>query len=195
VTISFSGSDLIIQIGDGQIDVAAQDIYSLWKDWVLLGNAQYAPAFRVVGGDPLGGGVSAGAFFFLNNEDGWRIRPESVDHELLVNGNLYGENTALPVFLPAVGDYQVLIRQNVSSLTQSIATGGSSGATAADVWNFILNGTAAGVKLSRLLDLVEADEELTGSIARLRKRGTADILLEKTVAGGTITPVTLTQAP
>jgi hypothetical protein len=194
LSISFDGPTLTIQMGGGQTEVDAQDIYSRWKDWVLLGNAQYAPAFRVVGGDPLGGGVSAGAYFFLNNEDGWRIRPESFDHELLVNGNLYGENTGLPVFLPAVGDFQVLIRQNLSSLTQGIATGGGGGASAADIWSYLVSGTAAGSRLARLVDLAEADEELTSTTATLKKRGTSDVLLEKTVSGGVITPVTLTDA-
>lgn len=193
MSISFDGPTLTIQMGGGQTEVDAQDIYSRWKDWVLLGNAQYAPAFRVVGGDPLGGGVFAGAYFFLNNVDGWRIRPESFDHELVVNGNLYGENAALPVFLPAVGDFQVLIRQNVSSLTQGISTSGGSGASAADVWAYLVSGTAAGTRLARLVDLAEADEELTATTARLKRRGTSDVLLEKNVAGGTITPVTLTE--
>jgi hypothetical protein len=47
-------------------------------------------------------------------------------------------------------------------------------------------------QLTRLVDLAEADEELTPALATLRKRGTATVLLEKTVTGGTITPVELT---
>jgi hypothetical protein len=48
--------------------------------------------------------------------------------------------------------------------------------------------------LTRLVNLAEADEELTGSIARLKQRGTSTVLLEKTVTGGVITPVSLTDA-
>lgn len=47
--------------------------------------------------------------------------------------------------------------------------------------------------LTRLLDLAEADEELTASLATLRKRGTATVLLQKTVTGGSITPVELSE--
>lgn len=47
--------------------------------------------------------------------------------------------------------------------------------------------------LTRLLDLAEADEELTETMATLRKRGTAAVLLQKNVTGGTITPVELTE--
>ncbi len=192
MSISFNGPTLTIEMGGGQTNVDAQEIYSLWKDWVLAGNAQYPPAFRSIGGDALGGGVFAGSYFFLNNVDGWRIRPESFDHELVVNGNLFGENAALPIFLPALGDFQVLIRQNVSSLTQGIATGGSS-LTAADVWNHLLLTIPAGTRLTRLVDLAEADEELTETTATLKKRGTSDVLLEKNVTGGTITPVTISE--
>jgi hypothetical protein len=123
MSIAFDGAARIIQIGGGEFTLSAQEIYEAWKDWVLAGSAQFPPAFRSIGGDPLGGGVTAGAYFFLNNTDGWRIRPEAVDHELVISGNLYGENPALPVFLPAEGDVQVLIRLAVSSLTQQVSTG------------------------------------------------------------------------
>jgi hypothetical protein len=123
VSITFDGATRTIQIGGGQFSVEAQEIYSAWKDWTLAGNAQFLPAFRSIGGDPLGGGVQAGAYYFLNNVDGWRIRPESIDHELVVSGNLYGENPLLPVFIPAIGDFQVLVRLAVSSLTQQVSSG------------------------------------------------------------------------
>ena len=123
MSITFDGPGRIIQLGDGQTAVSAQEIYEAWKDWVFAGNAQFPQAFRSIGGDPLGGGLAAGSYFFLNNADGWRIRPEAVDHELVLSGNLFGENTGLAVFLPALGDVQVLIRMVTSSLTQQ--TGGS----------------------------------------------------------------------
>ena len=123
MSIAFDGPNRIIQFGGGQTAFAAQDIYEDWKNWILAGNAQYPPAFRSIGGDPLGGGTFAGSYFFLNNTEGWRIRPEAVDHELVVNGNLFGDNPALAVFLPTVGDFQVMIRLNTSSLTQQVAAG------------------------------------------------------------------------
>lgn len=138
MSIAFDGSARIIQIGGGQTAVGAAEIYSAWKDWVLAGNAQYPPAFRSIGGDPLGGGISAGAYFFLNNADGWRLRPEAVAHELVISGNLYGENAALPVFLPPAADVQVLVRLAVSSLTQQVASGSGlsseQGTMLAELW-------------------------------------------------------------
>lgn len=123
MTIAFDGSNRIIQLGGGDFAVDAADIYADWKDWVLAGNAQFPPAFRSIGGDPLGGGASAGAYFFLNNIEGWRIRPEAVDHELTLSGNLFGEDSGAPVFLPTIGDFQVLLKQVTSSLTQQLSIG------------------------------------------------------------------------
>lgn len=129
MSITFDGANRIIQIGGAQTDLAAQDIYEAWKEWVLAGNAQFPPAFRSIGGDPLGAGVAAGAYFFLNNVDAWRLRPEAFDHELVISGNLFGEDPGTPLFLSTVGDYQVLIRLQTSSLTQSVAGGGGGGLT------------------------------------------------------------------
>jgi hypothetical protein len=52
------------------LDVGA-DLYSLWKDWVLLNNAGFAPAFRTFGGDPTSAGQFAPKFYFLLNN--WRV--------------------------------------------------------------------------------------------------------------------------
>lgn len=196
MSITFDGPNLVIQLGGGDLTYDAQEIYSRWKDWVLAGNGQFPSAFRTIGGDPLGGGVYAGAYYFLNNVEGWRIRPEAFDHELTISGNLFGESSATAVFLPTVGDFQVLIKQVTSSLTQT-ASGGGSGPSVSDIWGAMLASFAtagsAGHTLSRLLKLAEADEELTATLARLRDKDTGDVLLEKQVAGGQITSVTLTE--
>ena len=123
--ITFDGPNKVISYDDAgaAVAIAARDLYSRWKDWVAAGNAQYPPAFRTIGGDPLGGSVVAGDYYFLNNTDGWRLRPKEADHELVIAGNLYGENPALPVFAPTVGDFNVLVQRSLSSLTQTVAVG------------------------------------------------------------------------
>jgi hypothetical protein len=111
------------------VTIAAQDLYSRWKDWVAAGNAQYPAAFRTIGGDPLGGGVLAGDYYFLNNVDGWRIRPKETDHELVIAGNLYREDPGVALFAPTAGAFNVQTRLALSSLTQTLAVGsGLSGA-------------------------------------------------------------------
>jgi hypothetical protein len=171
--------------------VSAAQIWTAWVDWHVL-NPQWPLAFQLIGGIDLGDGAFIPPYFFLTN--GWRVRPMEATHVLKISGNLVVSGGGDPV-VPTLGTFNVSVQYTVPVMAQGIATGGGSGASAADVWNFLLSGTAAGVKITQLLDLIEADEELTGTIARLRKRGTSTVLLEKQVTGGTITPVTLTEAP
>lgn len=126
--ISFFGDRKLIIINglsNSNMTVDAEYIYSRWKEWVAAGNAQYMPAFRTIGGDPIGGGTEVGSYFFLRNDSGWRIQPKGHLHELTITGNLYPEDSNTAMFdLP--GDafpVQVLIKQQVSSLTQAIPTG------------------------------------------------------------------------
>ncbi len=123
--VTFDGASRLIAVNEGDeghnLD-AAIDLYSDWKEWVLQGdNAKYSLAFRTIGGDPLGSGLSAGAYFFLQNQDGWRIRPHADTHELTILGNLYAENPVFPMFVPPLGSYTVAIKLERSSLTQRVS--------------------------------------------------------------------------
>ncbi len=91
--VSFDGVNKIIQVtlapsgGEVELDVKV-DVYSDWKEWLLLSdNSKFAPAIRAVGGDPISGIQSLGSTFFLIN--GWRIRPYEANHRFTLNGNLY----------------------------------------------------------------------------------------------------------
>ena len=89
-----------------------EDLYSSWKNWVIQSdNAKYLPAFRSIGGDPVGPGRYAGDFYFLMN--GWRI---IVDQPIFIEGNLYHDDGLYP--------YQILpggsVISSVSSITQSV---------------------------------------------------------------------------
>lgn len=95
------------------------------------------------------------------------------------------------------GSYQVnLIGANNNLLDTrvqnqvSLNASNSAGAIVVSTGSGLSPGEQA--QLTRLVDLAEADEELTPALATLRKRGTATVLLEKTVTGGTITAVELT---
>src|SRR3990172_1116667 len=94
--VTFDGSNRLIVVDNGvtEIDVKI-DLYSDWKEWMLLGdNSRYAQAMRAVGGDPLPGSKQLGSTFFLMN--GWKIRPHEASHTLTVNGNLYSEDGSSP---------------------------------------------------------------------------------------------------
>lgn len=82
----------------------------------------------------------------------------------------------------------------------NVAGGGS--LTAAEVWAFLIDGLSAQDRLKVLTDsvafvkdVVEADEVYTPTLARKLRKGTAVVLIEKTVSGGAVAspPITLTE--
>lgn len=163
--ITFDGPNKIISYDDAgaSIEFDAKDLYSRWKDWVALGNAQFPPAFRTIGGDDLGGGKLAGDYYFLNNVDGWRIRPKEASHQLTIGGNLYREDAGLPGIIPTIGTYNVLTQTNLSSLTQTVAVGSGLSAGEQTKLDEIhkIHGLAAGTPL-----VVDATSRVAGSISQ-----------------------------
>jgi len=92
--ITFDGESSTVTITD-EIAVDVQgDLYSRWKDWAY-DNPEYKNAFRVVGGDTLGGGMIAPAYFFLTN--GWRVVIDGC--QVVVAYNLYSDDYDSPFVL------------------------------------------------------------------------------------------------
>ena len=119
---TFDGDNLTITLAAGDVEMdAADDLYEPWKEWVRLSdNSKYPAAFRVTGGDPLTPGITAGAYFFLRNDNGWRIRPAEEDATILAIGNLAPEDSTLPIMIPTIGDFTVLIA-GLQPITQNVA--------------------------------------------------------------------------
>jgi hypothetical protein len=101
-----------------------------------------------------------GLTYFLLN--GWKIRPYEATHVFSVNGNLYSEDGTSP-FLPTIGGYNVTIISSVSNLVEAISTGGGSGASAAEIWNYPINNVSTGTTGKKL-----ADGLTTGSFIALK---------------------------
>ncbi len=135
--VTFDGTNrlIIINTNETEIDVSI-DIYSDWKEWVLLDdNFKYTIAISAIGGDPIGGGRFLGTTFFLEND--WKIRPYEGNHVLKITGNLYTRDGTSPL-VPTIGTYNVLITMQVSNIIDTVATGGSSytpSQIADAVWN------------------------------------------------------------
>ncbi len=72
MAVSFDGITKRIEVtGVPNIDVS-RDVYSSWKQWVILSdNAKYTQAIRPVGGDGIGSGQKSPAYFFLMND--WKV--------------------------------------------------------------------------------------------------------------------------
>ena len=131
--VGFDGPTKIITVNTAIIDIDVDDVYSRWKDWVLLSdNSKFLEAISVVGGDPITGIRNLGATFFLEN--GWKLRPDEPNHTLTVNGNLFTRDESSP-FITTIGTFQVLINLNTSNLIDTII---AAGADANSVWSVLL---------------------------------------------------------
>lgn len=120
---TFDGVNLLITLPSGQTGVdTEQDIYSAWKRWVTANNtANFPPAFRTIGGDPLTPGIDAGAYFFIRNDLGWRIKPAEEDATVLLTGNLAPQDSSLPILIPTTGNFSVLVA-GLQPVTQAVDT-------------------------------------------------------------------------
>ena len=109
--------------------ITAAEIWSRWVDWHAQ-NPPWALAFRQVGGDDLGAGLSIPPYFFLLN--GWRVRPMEANHNLTITGNLFVDGGGVPV-VPVLGVFQVNVNYTVPVQAQGISTSGAPAPTAAEI--------------------------------------------------------------
>jgi len=125
MAISIDGENLVITLESGIYNIDVQeDLYEPWKDWVLGSpvNRGYPAAFRLVTSEELSASVLSGAYFFIRNDYGWRIRPAEEDGSWYLTGNLAPQNTGLPILVPTLGGYTTgvfglqPVTQNVDSI-------------------------------------------------------------------------------
>lgn len=134
MAITFDAQNKRIVLDTAYVEV--RDIYSRWKEWVQSGNAEYPAAFRVVGGDPIGGGIFVSSYFFLLN--GWRIRPMESDHTLTLDGNISVDGGGVPV-VSTLGNFNVVVQYVVPVAAQAFDSGGGSGASAEEIAAAVLS--------------------------------------------------------
>jgi hypothetical protein len=145
-------------------NTSATAIYSAWVDWIAVGdNLKYSPAFRSVGGDDLGGGLSIPPYYFLSN--GWLVRPVEANQTLTITGNLFVDGGGDPV-VSTLGIFNVLTKLVVPTLAMGISTsGGSAGPSASEI--------AAAVLSSLMLNTIPVDmQKVNGQL--LIGEGTAE---------------------
>jgi len=125
IMVDLENKLIIAKPGITALDAEIELYSDLKEDWRSSTNGELAFEFPfdTTGGDPIGAGLNVGAYFFLRNELGWRIRPQEADHELKIAGNLYPKDAAYPMFVPTVGGYTVSIQIEKSSLTQKLIYG------------------------------------------------------------------------
>lgn len=112
------------------------DLYSDMKEDLRASDtlASNPPAFlNSEGGVPTATGYT-GQYFFLNNEEGWRIQPYDSDHELYLVGNLFPIAPAAAWWVSRPGR-TIMVSREFSNLAQGIDTGGGGGATPGEIWS------------------------------------------------------------
>jgi hypothetical protein len=113
--VVFDGINKLIYISPNESVISVkEDIYSSWKEWLMIrDNSKFLPAIRTIGGDPVGGGKYAGDIYFLVN--GWKI---VIDHAVAIDGTLYNDSGESPyIIIPGGG-----VTATVSNLAYAIAT-------------------------------------------------------------------------
>jgi hypothetical protein len=130
--------------GLASIDVQ-YDLYSrLKEDWLVTPDLRKLHfCFNTEGGTVVTTGKKSGAYFFLRNDLGWRIRPFDADHELTIEGMLYPSDITIPMILTPANRTIGYFNER-SNLAQSIASETDAVAVAAAVWVASTSGHAAG---------------------------------------------------
>lgn len=118
MSVSFDPIAKLIIADTGTTSLKADFIYSRWKDFARA-NPGILAAFRVVGGDELGVGLTIPSYFFLIN--GWRIRPYEGNHELTIDGNLFTEGGVDSPVVPTVGTWNVAVKYIVPMMAQTVS--------------------------------------------------------------------------
>lgn len=128
MAITFDGANKRIVLDSAS--TTASVLWSRWCDWLETdtNNGRWLPAFRQVGGDDLGSGLSIPPYLFLLN--GWRVRPMESSHNLTITGNLFVDGGGVPV-VATLGTYQVNVNYTVPVQAQGISTSGGGSAPSA----------------------------------------------------------------
>lgn len=91
--VTFDGPNRRIIINPEVVELnVLTDVYSSWKEWVLMqDNAKYPAAIRTTGGDSLTATTSLDGYFFLIN--GWKLVPptDTLLDDIELDGNLYDD--------------------------------------------------------------------------------------------------------
>ena len=129
--VDFDGINKIIYVHPEvtTLDIRS-DIYSGWVDWVVLrDNTKFLPAIRYTGFDPIGGGQYTGDSYFLTN--GWKL---SVDlAKVRITGVIFSDDYDTAYYTSGLA---AQYPATVSALVNTVAIGGVSGVTAAELWAY-----------------------------------------------------------
>lgn len=114
--------EILDPVGNGDIVVDVQEIYSEWKDWNLSDAARlgYPPSLLYRGKDPTNADATefTGTTYFLLPP--WKIRPAERNHRLTLVGNLKVPDGTSPI-IPTLSSYTVVVAYETSNLVDEVA--------------------------------------------------------------------------
>lgn len=127
----------------GVFSATVEELYSEWKAWVHGGTgAPFLPAFRVLGGDAIGGGLAVGTYLFLRTDLNWRITVPAIEGLVAeFIGNVYPQVPGDPLLELNAGITTILQLRNSNLTVQAASAGASSGDTKEDIYTYF---TASG---------------------------------------------------
>ena len=133
--VTFDGVNKLILINEGETEIDLQtDIYSDWKEWVLLeNNLKYLPPMNTVGGEPTVAGQRLDVTYFLIN--GWKLKPFPGTYDLNIIGNIFdidGGSIKVPADVLENKPNNISISTNTSVIVRQLSsttTSGSGGLT------------------------------------------------------------------
>lgn len=154
MAFSFDASTKRITLSSGTTSISVRDLWSRYVDWWLTSNnSGIAPiAMAQVGGNDidLTAGTTIPIFIFLQN--GWKLKPQEANHTLAVTDGILLVDGGGDPFVNTTGSYTVRInyQQPVQAIT--VATGGGGGgATAAQIWEYVLEGSLSAEEVLRIV--------------------------------------------
>ncbi len=167
MTITFDGSTKIISLS-ATSSLSVKDLWSRWCDWMAIStNSKWLPAMSQVGGNTidLSAGTSIPPYIYLIND--WRVRPQESSHTLNVSDGILLVDGGGDPFVDTLGSY--IVRINYSQPVQAItvATGGGSGASAAEVWGYSTRALTSGAAPSASAIAAQVRVELAVELARI----------------------------
>ena len=103
----FDGVNLLITLDAPIAGVLNQDVEQIYDDakqWQLnANNRKYPFPFTTSGGEPITDTTLAGQYYFLLNNEGWRIRTTDEDQDVFLEGNLIPTDLDLPMVIGRAG--------------------------------------------------------------------------------------------
>ena len=128
--VTFDGPNKLIIINNSVTELDVQtDIYSDWKEWLLLeDNTKYLQALNTVGGEPTVAGQRLDVTYFLIN--GWKIKPYPGSYDLNIVGNIFdldGGSIKVSADINPLFPNNININTNTSVIVRQVDSTGGTG--------------------------------------------------------------------